>query len=122
MNRWPERFGAIGSVVAAAACPICFPKLALLGALFGLGAFAAYEYQIFLAAQALVIVAVVGHVIAFVRRRNPLRLAVVVASGAAVFAGLYLVGSEWVVYVGFAGLIAASMFEFRRRQSKATNP
>jgi len=79
-----EKIGSIGAVVAAAACPVCFPKLALIGALFGLGAFGAYESQIFVAAQAL-------------------------ASGAAVFAGLYWIGSEWLAYAGFAGLVIASV-------------
>src|SRR5216117_287385 len=40
-----EKIGSLGAVIAAAACPICFPKLALLGALFGLGALGAYESQ-----------------------------------------------------------------------------
>ncbi len=120
MKDWSQRLGAVGSVVAAAACPVCFPKLALLGALFGLGGFAAYEYQIFIAAQALVAVAVLGHVLAYVRRRNMRRMAVALASGAAVFAGLYLVGSEWIVYIGFAGLIVASVFELRRRRPSMT--
>jgi len=43
-----ENFGSFGAIVAAAACPICFPKLALLGAFFGLGALSKYEAFFFM--------------------------------------------------------------------------
>jgi hypothetical protein len=36
-----EKFGSIGAIIAAAACPICFPKLALIGSAVGLGVLAA---------------------------------------------------------------------------------
>jgi hypothetical protein len=94
---------------------VCFPKLALLGALFGLGAFGAYESQLFLAAQALVVVALIGHGLSYLRHRNRWLLAGALASGAAVFAGLYWIGSEWLVYLGLAGLVAASAPELLAR-------
>jgi len=115
LKPWLEKAGSIGAVVAAAACPVCFPKLALLGALFGLGAFGAYESQLFIAAQALVVLAVVGQSLAYLRHRNRWTLAVTLASAAAVFAGVYLVGSEWLAYAGLAGLVAASLPELWSR-------
>jgi hypothetical protein len=114
MAKHLDKFGSFGAVVAAAACPICFPKLALVGALFGFGAFSAYEAQLFIAAQALVVVALAGQGLAYRRHRSAWLLGSALLSGAAVFAGLYLFGSEWLAYAGFAGLIAASMFGFRR--------
>src|SRR5919198_5278867 len=98
----PEKLGSAGAVIAAAACPVCFPKLALIGALFGLGAFGAYESQFFIAAQALVVVAVLGHALSYLRHRNAWLLAAAVASGAAVFAGLYWAPSQGLFYAGFA--------------------
>ena len=115
MKPFLDKLGSIGAVIAAAACPVCFPKLALLGALFGLGAFGAYESQLFLAAQALVVVSVIGHVLAYLRQRNRWRLALALASGVAVFAGLYWIGSEWLAYLGLAGLVAASVPELLAR-------
>jgi len=103
-----DKLGSAGALIAAAACPICFPKLALLGSLIGLGAFSAYEAQLFIAAQLLVIVAVGGHVLAYLQHRKVWLLAAALAGGAAFFIGLYVVGSEWVAYAGFAGLVAAS--------------
>jgi hypothetical protein len=54
MKAYLERIGSFGRIIAAAACPVCFPKLALIGALFGLGALGAYESQLFVAAQVLI--------------------------------------------------------------------
>ena len=111
MNPFLDKLGSVGAVIAAAACPVCFPKLALIGALLGLGAFGAYESQLFVAAQALVVVAVIGHVLSYLRHRNRWLLAGALASGAAVFAGLYWIGSEWLAYAGLAGLVIASVPE-----------
>jgi hypothetical protein len=111
MAKHLEKFGSIGAVVAAAACPICFPKLALLGGLLGLGAFGVYEAQLFVAAQALVLVALAGHAFAYRQHRRAWLLASALLLGAAVFAGLYLFGSEWLSYAGFAGLLALSSFD-----------
>lgn len=110
-----EKIGGYGGVIAAAACPVCFPKLALLGAAFGLGALGAYESQLVIAAQGLVAVAVLGHVFAYRRHGRRWLLGVGVLSGAAVFAGLYLFGSEPVVYVGFAGLVVTSATDYWAR-------
>jgi hypothetical protein len=129
MKTYLEKIGGIGSVIAAAACPVCFPKLALIGALFGLGALGAYESQLFLAAQALIALAVVGHALAYLRHRKVWLLALGVGSGAAVFGGLYLLHSEIVAYAGFAGLVVASATDFWTRYSgkssgarRASNP
>jgi MerC mercury resistance protein len=123
MKTYLEKIGGIGSVVAAAACPVCFPKLALIGALFGLGALGAYESALFAAAQILVAVAVLGHALAYLRHRRLGLLVLGVGSGAAVFAGLYLLRSEAVVYAGFAGLVVASATDFwSRRAAKRGGP
>lgn len=103
-----EKIAGVGAVVAAVACPVCFPKLALLGAVFGLGALGAYESQLVVAAQMLVAVAILGHALAYRRHRKRWLLGLGISSGAAVFAGLYLLGSEAIVYAGFAGLVLAS--------------
>lgn len=110
-----EKTGSIGAMIAAAACPICFPKLALLGALFGLGAFSAYEYQFLIAAQVLVVLAAGGHVLSYRRHRNAWVLAAALAGAGAIFAGLYAVGSELLAYAGLAALVAASTADLWKR-------
>lgn len=117
-----DKLGSFGAVLAAAACPICFPKLALVGALLGMGGLGAYEAQFFVAAQALVGLAVLGHVLSFRQHREQWRLAVAIISGVAVFFGLYLFRSEWISYAGLAGLILVSIADLwsRLRPKPAT--
>jgi MerC mercury resistance protein len=103
-----EKLGSAGALVAAAACPICFPKLALIGAFFGLGGLAAYEAELLVAMQALVLLTSAAHVIAFRRSRNGVRLALALSGALLVFAALYFIGSELLVYAGLALLVAAS--------------
>jgi mercuric ion transport protein len=110
-----EKVGSVGAVLAAAACPICFPKLALIGAVFGLGALSAFEYQFLIAAQALVGLAVVGHALSYLRHRNRWLLASALLGAAAVFGGLYVVGSELLVYAGLAALVVASSVDLWHR-------
>ena len=121
-----EKIGGVGAVIAAAACPVCFPKLALIGALFGLGALGAYESQIFIGAQILALVAVAGHALNFLGQRRQWPLVLALLSGAAVFAGLYVVASEWLSYAGFAGLVAMSALDpwkyFRRKSVPESRP
>jgi hypothetical protein len=120
MKTYLEKIGGIGATMAAAACPVCFPKLALLGALFGLGALSAYEWQLVIAAQVLVALAVLGHALAYLRHRKRWLLGLAVLSGAGVFGGLYLLNSEAVTYAGLAGLAVASATDFwARSRSRA---
>lgn len=113
-----DRFGSIGALVAAAACPVCFPKLALIGAVFGLGALSAYESQLVIAAQLLVVLSVAGHALAYRRHRRRWLLALAAAGGLAFFAGLYLL--EPLAYAGFAGLLAASGADLWQRLPRRT--
>lgn len=113
-----EKIAGIGAVIAAAACPICFPKLALLGAVFGLGALGAYESQLFVAAQVLTALAVLGHVFAYRRHHKRWLLGLGIWSGAVVFGGLYLLSSEATVYAGFVGLVLTSATGYWDRSRK----
>ena len=113
-----DKLGSVGAIVAAAACPLCFPKLALVGALFGLGAFGAYEYQFLIAAQVLVAVALAGQVLAYLRHRRIWLLVTAFVGGLAVFMGLYVAGSELLAYVGFAALLAAGTADLWLRFGK----
>jgi mercuric ion transport protein len=104
------RFGSFGSILAAAACPICFPKLALLGALFGFGALAEYEVIFFYALQVLIVAMVVSHVIAFNRGGDKRLLILVSVSAVLFFVSLYVLVSEYLSYLALAGLVASSVW------------
>jgi len=112
-----EKFGSFGAIVAAAACPICFPKLALIGALFGLGALAPFETVFFFTAQIFVVLAVIGHAISYKKHQNLKLLSLTVLSMILLFVSLYIYVSEILSYLAFSGLIVATIwlvFENRR--------
>jgi mercuric ion transport protein len=106
-----HKLGSPGAIVAAAACPVCFPKLALIGAVLGLGALAQYEVYFFIATGVLVLAALGG--VLWTHRAVPDRRISVVAIGSAVlfFASLYVVVTEYLSYLAFGGLLAAIIWQ-----------
>lgn len=113
----PEKLGTVGAVLAAAACPICFPKFALIGAAVGLGVLAPYEGYVAIGVQVLFVLALAGHLIAFPRHRNGWLLALAIGATLILFAGYYAVPSSILLQIALAGLVAASVWlaiELRR--------
>jgi mercuric ion transport protein len=115
-----ENYGSFGAIVTAAACPICFPKLALIGAFLGLGALAKYEAFFFYGAHILIVMALVGHVISYKKVQNRTLLALAIISASLFFVSLYLIVSEILAYIALTGLVAATIWmivESRRYDS-----
>ena len=56
-------------------------------------------------------VALAGHILSFRRHRRRWILAAAAVSALAVFAGLYMLGSQALIYAGFAALMALSLPE-----------
>ena len=102
-----EKVGSFGAIVAAAACPICFPKLALIGALFGFGVLVKYEMVFFYMAQIMIIIALVGHIITYKRLQNLTLLILAFISAILFFGSLYVFTSEILSYFALTGMIAA---------------
>lgn len=105
-----EKFGSFGAIVAAAACPICFPKLALVGAIFGFGFLIEYEVVFVYLAQILVIVALVGHIMSYKKLNHQPLLALAFISTILFFVSLYVFVSEILSYVALAGMVAAAIW------------
>jgi len=105
-----EKYGSFGAIVAAAACPICFPKLALLGALFGLGALAKYEVAFFYGAQILIVIALVGHIVSYKKSQNRTLFVLATISVFLFFVSLYVFVSEILSYIALTGLVAATIW------------
>jgi mercuric ion transport protein len=108
MKTYLDKVGSFGSLVTAAACPSCFPHLATLGALFGLGALGSYESQIFLATEVLAALAIAGHVLAYRVHHRVLLLILGAGGGALFFLGMYLFQSELTTYGGLIAMLFAS--------------
>lgn len=114
---WLERAGTLGAVVAAAACPVCFPKFALLGAVLGLGAFAPYEGALIVVVLALAAAAWAGHVATYRRHRKRVLLALATAATALLYVGYFVAGSSLLMQASLIALAGASVwlaFELRR--------
>ncbi len=111
MNLKLDRFGALGTLIAAAACPICFPKLALIGALIGLGALAKYEYYFYIAFHVFALVTFTGILLAYQKQRNLNILILAFASIALFFISLYLIVNEYLSYLALAGLVASVIWQ-----------
>ncbi len=105
-----EQFGSFGAIVAAAACPICFPKLALIGALVGLGTLAKYEVVFFYGAHILIVIALIGHVISYKKVQNRILLALAIVSAILFFVSLYIFVSEILSYMALTGLVIATIW------------
>ena len=107
---WLEKLATAGTIVLAAACPICFPKFALFGAAFGLGVFAQLEGFLALGVQALALIALGGHAVAFRMHRNRGLLAFAVVATATLFVAFYLVPSMILSQVALIALTIASVW------------
>ena len=106
-----QKYGSLGAIIAAAACPICFPKLALIGALIGLGALAQYEFYFFIAAQFLVLVVLAGILWAYRDLRNIGIPLLALVSVGLFFVSLYLIVSEYLSYIALVGLISTVIWQ-----------
>jgi len=120
-----EKLGTFGAVLAALACPICFPKLALVGVALGMGVFAPFEGYVVLAVQALFVLAFVGQWLAFRRHRNRWLLSLSGAVTLLVFVGYYIFLSTVLLQFALVGLAVASVWlvvELRRCAMCAVAP
>lgn len=110
MKNMLDKFGSFGAIIAAAACPICFPKLALIGALFGFGALVKFETVFFFGTQILVVLALAGHIFSFKKYRNKKLLILSCLSTMLFFISLYVYVSEVFSYMALTGLIIATIW------------
>lgn len=123
MSRVPvEKIGTAGALLAALACPICFPKWAIIGLALGLGVFAPYERYVALAVQALFVVAFIGQYLAFRRHRRRALVVFSLATTVLLFAGYYLIPSALLLQISLAGLAAASVWLFLEMRRCARCP
>lgn len=112
-----EKAGTFGALLAAAACPVCFPKLALIGAAFGFGALAPYEGYALIVVLALVAVAWLAQWAAFRRHRNRSLFGLATVATATLCAGYFVAGSTLMMQAALIALLVASAWlvvELRR--------
>jgi mercuric ion transport protein len=111
LPKWTEKFGTTGAVVAALACPICFPKLAVVGAALGLGILAPYEKYVALFVQALFVVAFIGQVLSYRTHQSKSVLGLSGLVTVLLFVGYYVIPSSILLQLSLAGLVIASIWQ-----------
>ena len=105
-----EKFGSVGAVLAALACPICFPKLALIGSAVGISALAPFEGYVAIGVQALFLVAFIGQLVAFRQLRNVWLLALSALATLILFIGYYIAPSSLLLQLALGALVVASVW------------
>jgi len=107
-----EEIATVGALLAAAACPACFPMLAVVGTALGLGIFRPFEGWVFIVFQTLVVLASVRTVLSFLRHRRLIPLIVGLSGPLLVFFALYFWFNQFLLYLGLFGLTVASVLNF----------
>ncbi len=115
-----EKLAPLGTVIAAAGCPACFPALAGLGSALGLGVFARYESQFLILIQVFVVISMLLAFVSYRRTKNIVSLFVALVSGIAMFATWYIAYSPAIYYAGMAGFIFSTVWNFYL-ESKLSN-
>ncbi|MDT8303369.1 MAG: MerC family mercury resistance protein [Sedimentisphaerales bacterium] len=117
-----DKIGSIGSLLAAAVCPACFPMWAVVGSALGLGILHPFEGKVFIVFQLLVAVALVGSIISYFNHRKVLPLLTGTISPALIFFGLYVFFHPVIVYSGLFGLAVGSIMNLiANRRCKRCN-
>jgi mercuric ion transport protein len=116
LMRAGDKAGTVGSVVAAASCPACFPALASLGAAAGLGFLNEYEGLFintllpWFAAAALA-----ANALGWLRHRQWLRSILGMAGPALVLLAMLAFFGHWwtarLLYMGLAFMVGASLWD-----------
>lgn len=104
-----DKIGAIGAILAAASCPVCFPLLAATGSFVGLGILHPYEGKMLILFQFLVLVSLVGLALSSRRHRKPLPLVVGILSALLILYAFHIRFNEILNYFGLFGLLSSSV-------------
>ena len=100
----------IGSVLAAAGCPACFPALTGLASLLGITALAAYEAELLIVTQILVLFSMLFAWRSYRRTSYKPTFMIALLSGLLVFFSWYVWWNSVIIYTAFVGLIVTAFW------------
>jgi len=116
VSRVADKTGALGSVIAAASCPACFPALASLGAAAGLGFLS--EYEALFVTRLLPLfagIALLANAGGWLRHRQWWRSAAGMVGPTLVLAATLLFFGQWwtarLLYAGLALMVGVSLWD-----------
>ena len=126
MTRIADKAGALGTVVSAMGCAMCFPALASLGAAVGLGFLQQYE-GLFISRllPLFAALALLANALGWLRHRQWHRSLLGMFGPAIVLVGIGLMGSAWMrplVYTGIALMVAVSIWDLMSPAHRRCSP
>lgn len=115
--RFLDKLGSVGALIAAIACPACFPIFAAVSSVLGLSFLIPYEGLTMWALQLLVLVALAGNIIAYLTHFKLWLLCLGVLFPGLVFYAFYISFAYSTVYVALFGLMVVAILNtvFTRR-------
>jgi hypothetical protein len=99
------------------ACPVCFPKIAIIGSLLGLNYLADYEVYFFYAFHAFIVFIFYKQCRYFLVSKNKYIMSLSTVSTLLFFVSLYIVVNEWLSYIALAGIVAATIWSSQDKAS-----
>ena len=122
--RIADKTGVLGSILGAMSCGACFPALASLGSVLGLGFLSQYEGLFITTLIPLfAAMALVANALGWFRHRNWLRSVLGMIGPVIVLASTQLfMGQPWnedLLYVGMALMVAVSLWDIFGRRNRS---
>lgn len=117
-----NKTGALGSIVSAMGCGLCFPAIASFGAAIGLGFLSQYESLLLLVVMPLfATVALVANGLGWRSHRQWHRAVLGMVGPIVVLIALFT-GVEMVLYAGLAAMVGMSIWDFVSPASRHCGP
>lgn len=114
-----DKIGIIGLFLTAIVSPCCFPLLAFVASVLGLGSFELFGSWTMLVFQAMVLVSIIGLIISYFKHRCLYPLLIAIPSGLLIFYGYYFNNTNyWIyfLYAGMFGLLIATLWNYKRNK------
>jgi mercuric ion transport protein len=122
LTRLASGGGTIGAIIAAMSCTACFPALASLASVFGLGFLSRFEsISIHYILPLFALIGLAANVIGGLRRRSWVRMVLgiigpLLVLAAALLMATYGMPTEWLLYPGLVLMIVIAVWNLMAKQ------
>jgi mercuric ion transport protein len=110
MKNFLDKLAPLGVVGAAASCSACFPALAGIGSVLGLGVLASYEREALMVMQIFIGLSMLFAYLSFRRTGYKPSFIISLLSGGMMFFSWYVLYHPAIFYLGMLGLVGAAFW------------